>query len=219
MIEGIVGLPGSGKTLLACRMIEKARKEGKRCFANFSSPDGRWERVVWDEIVKLDNCFVLLDEAHMWFPSRDWNKQTQDVLGIFQQHRKLGMDLVWIAQHENRIDVALRELTAYLHWCRKIGPFIIQLTHEACGKNKTKTQVWLASDYYGDYWTEERVLGRNERTDAPIVGVEPNFARYVDEFGHVRIVRRERNAEPSGEQPERCYYVSPWSHRMVEFDK
>lgn len=212
-----MGLPGSGKTLLACRMLERAKREGKRCFANFSSVRGDWERVRWEEVVRLEDAFVVLDEAHMWFPAREWARQTQDVLGIFQQHRKVGLDLVWIAQHESRVDVALRELTAFLYSCRKVGPVIISLRHEACGKSKVGSEVWLASRYYGAYWTEERVLGRDEVCDDPIVGVKPNYARCVDELGHVRIVKMDGGEIPRGFTVERYYYRSKWSSQIVDF--
>lgn len=218
MIEGIVGLPGNGKTLLACKMLHEAAAKGKRCFANFTSPAGVWERVVWEDIIKMENAFVLIDEAHMWFPSREWSRQGQDVLGIFQQHRKAGLDLVWIAQHENRVDVALRELTAYLHFCRKIGPIVIDLVYEACGKQKTRSEWFYGPHYYGLYWTEERVLGRGEKTSSPIVGVEPNFARYEDPlFDHVTIAKREKGSIAE-KAPERTFYVSPWGGGMVEYE-
>lgn len=216
-IEGIIGYPGQGKTLLAVAKLKQAHAQGMRCFANFTCAldPPLWERVVWKDIIKLSNAFVVLDEAHMWFPARGYSQTTQAELGIFQQHRKAGLEMVWVAQHEARIDIALRELTTYVHYVKKLGPVNICITCEGVSNRVLRRRLFLGALHYGSYYTEERVLQRDEVTDAPIVGVYPNFARYVDEMGFVRIVKLDEL--PSKVLPDKLYYKSPWGGAMVEY--
>lgn len=123
MIEGIVGLPGNGKSLFATLLMEQAAKSGRRVLANF--PTEFSEFALWEDMVEADNCDCFIDEAQMWFSARNWTRTTQIELGVFQQHRKNGMNMYWIAQHENRVDVAMREITAYYNRVRKFGDFIL----------------------------------------------------------------------------------------------
>lgn len=223
-IEGIVGYPGAGKTLYGVHKLLAAKAAGMRCFANLTCglDPKQWDRVVWKDVVRLQNAFVLLDEAHMWFPARAYSQTTQAELAVFQQHRKAGLELCWIAQHESRIDVALRELTTCIHYIKPIKlPFLkmvnLVITCEGVSNRVLRRRFFWGGRYFGAYFTEERVLGRDEVTDAPLVGVYPNYARYIDEMGRVRIVAIED--VPQGTFPDKLYYRSSvtWGGRMVEY--
>ncbi|MEI7986301.1 MAG: zonular occludens toxin domain-containing protein [Armatimonadota bacterium] len=118
MIEIIEGLPGSGKTLEALRRILVARREKRRVIANFHSKKNIWEFGLWEDFINAENALCVIDEAQMWLGSRTWDKRSVDDLAVFQQSRKNGLDLICIAQHHKRIDVAVREVCAYLYQCR-----------------------------------------------------------------------------------------------------
>lgn len=214
MIEGIVGLPGAGKTLFGVHLLLRDLSEGRKIFANFTSRRGLWERVAWDRVRNMGDASVLIDEAHMWFPSRGGlNETSKYELAVFQQHRKAGVNLYWTAQHEARIDVALRELTAYVYQCRRVGPFILWSRFEGLKSAAILKRGVIRIDRYGrEYFTEERVLARNEVSGDPIVGVRPNWARYVDLEGRVRWRRRDSGMfGGSGEYgPESVWYKSPY---------
>ena len=129
MIEGIVGLPGSGKSYYAVvRMIE-AMRSGRRVLANFHPMDrAGWEFGLWSDMCSAVDALCVIDEAHIWFPSRKWQENTVQELAVWQQHRKRGLDLVWISQHEQRVDTALRELTAWVYRCRSVGGRVTAVT-------------------------------------------------------------------------------------------
>src|SRR4051812_30452061 len=93
MIEAIVGLPGSGKTLWAVHRLLQAKKRGRHALANFLSRTGSWDFGLWADIAEAGNCLAVIDEAHMWFSARTWTKTNQLELSYFQQHRKEGVDL------------------------------------------------------------------------------------------------------------------------------
>jgi hypothetical protein len=54
---------------------------------------------------------VLIDELNLWAPSRLWEKLGLGVLQRWAYARKDGLDIVWSAQHEARIDKVAREVT------------------------------------------------------------------------------------------------------------
>lgn len=159
MIEAVVGLPGSGKTLWATNRLIQAKRRGRDTIANFHSRTGMWEFGLWLDIVNRGNCLAVIDEAHMWFSARSWGKTQQAELSYFQQHRKEGIDLLWIAQHQDRVDVAVREVTAFIWKVRKLGPFcwITKTTPEE-PKRPLKRILWkIDPGIFNHYFTEERI--------------------------------------------------------------
>lgn len=188
MIEAYTGLPGSGKSLNAVRQMLKATERGIPCFANFHSRSNLWQYVLFDDIKYIERGLVILDEAHMMFSARNWSKTTQEQLGLFQQHRKLGIDLIWIAQSASRVDVALRELTAFEWQHRRVGSVVIAkktdpIESETKKKPLGRQVFWINSVLTSHYWTEERIgdingngagFGRWGRAEH---GPPPNFVR------------------------------------------
>lgn len=161
MIEGIVGLPGNGKTIFAVSRMLQAGKE-KPVFANFhcKTRPKRWEFAIWPDMVEKDNCMCVIDEAQMWFGSRNWRKNTQAELAVFQQHRKQGMDLLWICQHENRVDTALKELTAFYWRVRNLGNWILAVKVSPDEpKIVLARRVFLASPRLWQHYHTEEIIG------------------------------------------------------------
>lgn len=163
MIYGIVGLPGSGKTCYGTWLLRRGRMSGRNCAANFSSTSGEWACVNWDEAKELGNALIVVDEAQMWFSSRNWTKTTQADLGVFQQHRKNGLDLYWIAQHENRVDAALRELTAFVYRVRKVGHALLLAGVDPTDPKKVVSRrfAWMTPEDYAAFDTLELIGDRD----------------------------------------------------------
>lgn len=170
MIEAYVGLPGSGKTLLAVARL-LAEKKRKR-IANFYSKFGEWDFALWEDMREAGNALCVVDEAHMWFSARTWNKQTQADLAVFQQHRKWGLDMIWIAQHESRVDVAIREVTAYVYRIRRIGGFCLIRKFEPGETKPLNVRFWrMNKGLFGRYWTEQ-VIGDRDGNGFEVPGSE-----------------------------------------------
>lgn len=64
---------------------------------------------------------VLIDELNLWAPSRLWEKLGLGVLQRWAYARKDGLDIVWSAQHEARIDKVAREVTESIWSCNGMG--------------------------------------------------------------------------------------------------
>jgi hypothetical protein len=64
---------------------------------------------------------VLIDELNLWAPSRLWAELGIGVLQRWAYARKDGLDIVWSAQHEARVDKVAREVTEHIWSCTAIG--------------------------------------------------------------------------------------------------
>lgn len=138
MINGILGLPGHGKSLEAVRRAGEAHKDGDtHIYANIPlklehftlvSPDGKEPGTVALSWIRPGLCecsckrvFVLLDEVHLWLPARRSLQLPTSWLALFSQTRKLGWELWWTAQHETRVDRMLRDVTSWFYLAHAWG--------------------------------------------------------------------------------------------------
>lgn len=64
---------------------------------------------------------ILIDEVNSWANSRHWQEVGIGLLTKFTYMRKHGLELVVSAQHEDRLDVALRHLLEYTWLCTPGG--------------------------------------------------------------------------------------------------
>jgi len=64
---------------------------------------------------------VLLDELNLWAPSRLWQKLGIGVLNRWAYTRKDGLEILWSAQHEARVDKVAREVTDFIWTCKSMG--------------------------------------------------------------------------------------------------
>jgi hypothetical protein len=117
MIEGFIGRPGSGKSYaLTARVLREAAR-GHTCFTNWDVvADNVW-RFREDQLLDLPPGKIFVDEAHLWFPARQALNLPPSWMAMLSQTRKSGWDLYWCAQHETRVDRALRDVTSWMHLC------------------------------------------------------------------------------------------------------
>lgn len=64
---------------------------------------------------------ILIDEVNSWANSRHWQDVGVGLLTKFTYMRKHGLELVVSAQHEDRLDIALRHLLEFTWQCRPGG--------------------------------------------------------------------------------------------------
>lgn len=67
------------------------------------------ERFAWKE--KHPGVLYIIDEVHIYFGARAWQKTGTDCTSYLSLHRKLGDDVILISQHKDQVDKALRRLT------------------------------------------------------------------------------------------------------------
>lgn len=138
MVEGIIGLPGSGKTyLLAKRGLEDMAK-GKEVWANFHLEGAKYfsrlpelisyikQKLIKKERIQMT---ILIDEINLSFPSRMWAKVPGWVLYFWSQTRKFGLDIYYTSQSFKRVDTIIREITNFL-WLVRPLPFNFRLASQ-----------------------------------------------------------------------------------------
>lgn len=136
-VEGFIGLPGSGKTYALSVRGLKALKAGRRVFSNYDLR-GTMPLDVWDHanigntkdpgpacecgscFVSISDAVVLVDEINLWAPSRLWNALPIGLLHRWAQVRKYRTQILWSAQHEDRVDKVIREVTGWIWECKPI---------------------------------------------------------------------------------------------------
>lgn len=141
MINLYSGTPGSGKSLMAAYEIINLLKLKRNVIANFPIDLKYFGKRKIGDFVWLDNSeltvdflmnyaaehhkpqkehqtTVFIDECSVIFNSRDYGrKDRMRWIVFFQQHRKLGFDVVLIAQSDRMIDRQIRAFieTEYKH--------------------------------------------------------------------------------------------------------
>ncbi len=141
----ISGTLGGGKTLCAVeRMYEHVRRGGY-AFTNIQLHREKWgaqlARVGFiyedDRVVDLvgdlgkfhervgrgsrgDCVMVVIDEAHLSFNARDWDKANRDLLNFNTLVRKLDIELIYITQDPNNLDKQFRRMVQNVVVCRNM---------------------------------------------------------------------------------------------------
>ena len=135
-VEGYIGLPGSGKTYGMTRRGVQAMAAGRTVFSNYGVKGthvlGAWDHANPDPklsnppcecgscFVSISDAMILIDEVNLWAPSRYWANLPLALLHRWAQVRKYGIQVIWSAQHEARVDKALREVTGWMWQCEPV---------------------------------------------------------------------------------------------------
>jgi hypothetical protein len=69
-------------------------------------------------------CKVYVDEAKLWFNSREWKHFSENLSKLFACHGHIQSDIYLGVQHPARIDKEIRELIEEFVWITKIGLFL-----------------------------------------------------------------------------------------------
>ena len=147
MIELYSGTPGSGKSLYCAYEIIRLLNKGRNVIANFpidmdyfKNKKGKSSVLLrkfiyannqeltvqflkqyakcWHAPFKEHQTTIIIDECASIFNSRSWDaKDRMEWIYFFQQHRKLGYDVILISQNDRLIDRQIRAFieTEYKH--------------------------------------------------------------------------------------------------------
>src|SRR4051812_5770344 len=115
MIEGLIGRPGSGKSYTLTEKAVRAARSGRDVFCNY--PVAGCYLFGPEDLLDLPPGLIVIDEAHLWFPARMAPRLPPSWLAGLSQTRKNGWGLLYAAQHENRLDRGLRDVTSWMWLC------------------------------------------------------------------------------------------------------
>lgn len=171
MISLYSGTPGSGKSLhIARRIFYKMRKKDTLIIGNFDIdidyikkckgeyiyiPNHEMKPSLLIELSREyfkdshpieDKILLCIDECQLVFNARDWSKVGRaEWLEFFTQHRKLGFEVVLLAQFDLMIDKQIRSLIEYNYIHRKVSNFGVGgaiMSAVAMGKLFVCVKVW-----------------------------------------------------------------------------
>ena len=133
MITLYSGTPGSGKSLHCARTIKNWSRLGYPVIGNFPVDLSMHKRADFtycpndkmtpdflinysrqrfgSKAPKEGSILLVIDECQLLFNAREWQQNGRDKwLSFFTQHRKLGYDIILIAQFDRMIDRQIRSL-------------------------------------------------------------------------------------------------------------
>jgi len=211
-VEGFIGLPGAGKTYALAQRGLREIQRGRRVYSNFGLR-GSLPLDVWDHanvgntkdpgpscdcgecFVSISDACVLLDEINLWAPSRLWNALPIGLLHRWAQVRKYRTTILWSAQHEDRVDKVIREVTGWIWECRPFPGG--RLLHWVPGYPTFRLEAYEPSDLRREL--SRKALGRaNPKLRADIAEAYDTF-RIVDLGSHTK-----RNALTGGDERVRA---------------
>lgn len=175
MIEGYIGRPGSGKTYALTRRLLRIADKGRPVYANYHIEHENVHVFEPADLMDLPPGVVALDEAHLYFPARGSLKLPMSWLAMMSQTRKRGWDILWTAQHENRIDRVVRDITNLMWHC------------QAWGLSREKPSLFIARAYEPeDFRKTGKVLNRwIGRFDQKVADAYDTFEQ-ITEADHLR---------------------------------
>lgn len=126
-----VGLPGSGKTLLATYDAIRFLRRGVRVCSNYYIRDpltGRtaerieswFDMLSWSvvAVVRREPTVFVIDEIHLWANARFYKQTPGWWLSLVSQRRHYGVGIIGTAQAVGQVEVALRRLLDYVVYVR-----------------------------------------------------------------------------------------------------
>lgn len=124
MISLYFGLPGAGKTTLACKLLIDATNKYDRVFCNFRCKIPGVTYIDNECISKYDlsGGFVVIDEMQLYANCRKSKDFDDDMLDTFVLHRHRSMDFCILSQRSNGHDLIIRELTCQCFYLYKTFP-------------------------------------------------------------------------------------------------
>lgn len=132
MINTVFGRLGTHKTMysvMAAYAIQ-AYMPYKTLHANFTLEDGTVIQT-FDDIMELHDAIVILDEAHLFMNSRNYQSKENKALSQFGLiSRKHGLEIFIISPRLNSIDINIRDITDFFHYMKLEGEYVIQEVYE-----------------------------------------------------------------------------------------
>lgn len=224
MITLYSGTPGSGKSFHAAKDIITRFKRGGGLIANFpvKVPDGikpkKELRVsYWDnseitpqrlaayalkhhKIGVEGQTLLIVDEAQVIYNCREFGaKDRMDWVKFFSQHRKLGFDVLLIAQNDRMLDRQIRTLIEDEVKHRKLNNFgfgggMIQLL--------TFGSTWfIALDYW--YGGNKLLMGREIiRYSSKVAGIYDSYRMFDSAEGKNSLLDGAANGCLDGSEPD-----------------
>lgn len=145
MITLYFGSPGSGKTTLANRLLllHRIHKDYKHYYANFDTKLA--QNIDISGLGKLTlppDSLLIVDEAGITYNNRKYKSMSQELISWFKLHRHYKVDIVFVSQSWDDVDVTIRRLVDQLYYIRRIWQFtLVRRIYRFVGIDKQTHQI------------------------------------------------------------------------------
>lgn len=119
MVQGVFGLPGSGKSTYLAKLAKQYIKKGYKVYSNFYI-EGCYE-LDFDDLGVHDysDCIILIDEISLFCDCRAWKNFTKEMVYFWTNHRHYNIDLIcYCSQSYADCDKKIRNLTDSLYYIK-----------------------------------------------------------------------------------------------------
>jgi len=126
-ILGIVGLNGSGKTLVAARLGARVLSQGHPVLSSVGVRFGKRHSIdltSWGQVADFHDGLLILDEVQAMAASRDYASLPSEVVNLLLQLRKRRVRVIWTTPEEGVADTMLRRVTSKLLLMRGLFPSV-----------------------------------------------------------------------------------------------
>lgn len=146
MIDIYFGLPGSGKTTLACKLARQALRRGQKVYSDFSVAAIKgcihFPQSALGLVTLPPGSLLILDEASIQFNNRNFKSLPTHVISWLKLARHYDVDIVVFSQSFDDMDITIRRLANTLWHIRRIGPFsLVRRINKRLGINKETHQI------------------------------------------------------------------------------
>lgn len=127
MIRVFFGSPGCGKTTLGVRIISKLLRK-KKCPYNYMYANFDQILVPTVDLDKLGswtfpfNSYLFVDEAGIEFNNRNYKNFPPGLIKWLKLHRHYGVNVDFVSQSWEDMDITIRRLADELWYVKRIGP-------------------------------------------------------------------------------------------------
>lgn len=126
MVYLFCGQKGTGKSLTSVSLIKKLYKKGYYDFVYCNKPLNfakKIDSIGWVNYRFPKNSAIIIDEAQLYFNSREFSKLTKSGIGMelldyLTMCRHYNLDIYFITQSHKRIDLQIRELSDYVYYLK-----------------------------------------------------------------------------------------------------
>lgn len=94
MVQGVFGLPGSGKSTYLAKLAKKSFKKYDRVYSNFYIRGCYQLDFDTLGLVDYSDCLILIDEISLFCDCRNWKNFSSDMVYFWTNHRHYGVDIV-----------------------------------------------------------------------------------------------------------------------------
>ena len=131
MVYLLCGKKGSRKSLFLTSFLNKHKKRYDHFFSNFPVCFCKQiDSFNWVFYKFPENSAIFLDESQLYYNSRKFSELTKSGVGVqlldfLTMCRHYKIDIFFITQSANRVDLQIRELADYVFYIKRVFSFFV----------------------------------------------------------------------------------------------